>query len=237
MKLTMSRKERERLVVIRAVDVKELAQSQAAAQLGICERQVRRSLRSYRLEGDAGLIHRARGRPSNRRIPPELARQATALLRERYRDFGPTLAAEMLREHHDIALSKESVRRLKIAAGLHRPKRRKLKHRAQRPRRECRGELAQIDGSAHDWFEGRAPAPVLLNIIDDATGRSFPRFVPAESSATVMGLLRDYIHDHGRPVAIYADLHSIYRVNRPATLEEQLQGQQALTQVGRALRE
>jgi len=237
MNLTMSQTERDRLVVMRALAAGELSQAQAARQLRLSQRQVRRILQRFRVEGDAGLVHRARGRPSNRRLAPAIIEQALALVGEHYHDFGPTLAAEKLREVHDLQLSKESLRRLMIDHGLWKPRPRRLKHRAQRPRRECCGELVQIDGSHHDWFEGRATAPVLLNIIDDATGRIFPRFAPAETTAAVMALLHEYLRAHGRPIALYADLHSIYRVNRPATVEEQLQGEPARTQVGRALHE
>lgn len=238
MKLVMSAKERDRLVVIEAVHAKRLTQRQAAEQLGISERQVRRSLQRFRAQGDAGLVHRSRGRPSNRRVPPAIEQQAREALRTDYRDFGPTLAAQQLQERHGIKLSKETVRRLQAEEKLRRPKPRKLKHRTQRPRRECCGELVQLDGSQHPWFEGRGTTePELLGAIDDATGRVFLQFVPAESTAAIMTVLRDYIRLHGRPLAIYADRHSIYRTTRAASVEEQLQGRGPETQVTRALRE
>jgi len=238
MNLAMSAKERDRLAAIRAVDAGQISQKQAAAQLGISPRQVSRSLTRFRAEGDAGLMHRSRGRPSNRRYPAEVQARAIGLIKEHYRDFGPTLAAEKLAERHGITVSKETVRRWKIEAGLHTPKRRKLAHRQWRERRPCIGELLQIDGSQHPWFEGRAAvAPELICAIDDATGRVFLQFAPAESTEAVMLLLRDYIRRYGRPLAIYADRHSIYQVNRKATVDEQLQGLEAETQLGRALRE
>ena len=238
MNLTMSRKERERLVAIRGVENAQLTQQEAAEQLQISIRQVARSLARYREQGDAGLIHRARGQPSNRRIAPEVRKRAVELVKERYSDFGPTLAAEKLSERHGITVSKETVRRWMIEEKLHKVKRRKLKHRAQRERKRCFGELLQLDGSEHPWFEGRGTLePELINAVDDATSSVFMQFAAAESTEAVMRLLRDYIALYGRPLAVYADRHSIYRATREASLDEQLQGVEAETQLGRALRE
>jgi len=238
MNLTMSRKERERLAAIRGVDNAQLTQEQAAEQLEISTRQVGRSLARYREQGDAGLIHRARGQPSNRRIAPEVRKRAVELVKEHYSDFGPTLAAEKLSERHGITVSKETVRRWMIEEKLHKVKRRKVRHRAQRERRRCFGELLQLDGSQHPWFEGRGRfEPDLINAVDDATSSVFMQFAAAESTEAVMRLLHDYIALYGRPLAVYADLHSIYRTTRSATVEEQLQGEEAQTQVGRALAE
>jgi len=238
MDLTMADKERDRLVTIRGVDGGQVTRKQAAQQLGISTRQVGRSLARYRAEGDAGLIHRSRGRPSNRRLPAKVQARAIELIKEHYRDFGPTLAAEKLAERDGITVSKETARRWMIEAELHKPKHRKLTHHQWRERRACVGEMLQLDGSQHPWLEGRGPMqPDLICAIDDATSRVFLQFAPAESAEGVMRLLRDYIRRYGRPLAIYADRHSIYQVNRKATVDEQLQGLEAETQVGRALRE
>ncbi len=238
MNLEMSAKERDRLHVIRSVDAGQLTRPEAAEQLGISIRQVARSLNRYEKEGDAGLIHRARGKPSNRRIDPEVKERAIALLKEHYSDFGPTHAAEKLADRHGLDFSKETVRRWMTETGLHKPKRRKVMHLQWRERRPCFGELLQIDGSQEAWLEGRGQLqPDLINAVDDATGRVFMQFAPAESTEAVMRLLRDYIQLYGRPLAIYADRHSIYLTSQQATVEEQLQGREAETQVGRALRE
>ncbi len=237
MELTMSLKERDRLVTLRALDAGRLTQRQAAEQLGITERQVRRSLQRFRAQGDAGLVHRSRGQPSNRRLPPEFREQVLAIVRERYHDFGPTFAAEKLAEGHSLRVSSETLRKWMSEDGLWRPKPRKMTHRARRERKDCFGEMGQLDGSHHDWFEGRAPAPVLISTVDDATSRIFARFAPAESSEAVMALMYEYLVRYGRPLAIYADRHSIYQVNRPASVEEQFDGLEAETQVGGALRE
>lgn len=238
MNLTMSQKERDRLAVIRAVEARHITQKEAANQLGITDRQVRRILRRYRTEGDGGLIHRSRGRPSNRRIAPEIQKRAVGLLNEHYSDFGPTLAAETLAERHDINVSKETVRKWMIHEGLHTPKQRTVTHLTWRERRPCFGEMLQIDGSQEAWLEGRSHVePELINAVDDATGRAFMRFAPAETTEAVMRLLYEYIGLYGRPLALYADRHSIYQTTRDASVDEQLQGLESQTQVGRALRE
>jgi transposase len=238
MNLEMSAKERDRLHVIRSVDTQELTRPQAAEQLGISIRQVARSLKRFREEGDAGLTHRSRGRPSNRRIDPEVKERALELIEEHYRDFGPTLAAEKLAGRHGLEFSKETVRTWMIEAGLHKAKPRKVTHLQWREPKACFGQLLQIDGSEEPWLEGRGQfQPDLINAVDDATGRVFMQFAPAESTEAVMRLLLHYIRLFGRPLAIYADRHSIYQTNREATVDEQLQGREAETQVGRALRQ
>ena len=238
MNLTMSAKERDRSAAIRAVDAGQITREQPAEQLGISVRHVGRSLTRYRTEGHAGLIHRSRGRSSNRRCPEEARARAIELIEEHYRDFGPTLAAERLAERHGIFASKETVRQWKIATGLHTPKRRKREHGEWRERRPCISELLQIDGSQHLWLEGRGELqPDLLCAIDDATGHVFLQFAPAESTEGMMRLLRDYIRLYGRPLAICADRQSIFQTTRQASVEEQLQGVEAETQLGRALRE
>jgi len=234
----MSQRDRDRLVAISALSSGQITQRQAAQQLSISVRQISRLLSRYEKEGDAGLIHRARGEPSNRRIDPEVKVRAIAPHKEHYSDFGPTHAAEKLAQRHVLEFSKETVRKWMIEAGLHKPKRRKVVHLQWRERRPCFGEMLQIDGSQEAWLEGRGGfQPDLINAVDDATGRVFMQFAPAESTEAVMRLLRDYIQLHGRPLAIYADRHSIYQTNQQATVEQQLQGLEAETQVGRALRE
>ena len=238
MNLTMSAKERDRLPVMRAVISGQITQKEAAEQLDLSPRQVRRIVKRYRTRGDAGLVHKSRGRPSNRRIDPEVKERVLELVEEHYRDFGPTLAAETLAGRHGLEFSKETVRKWMIEAGLHTPRSRKVTHLQWRERRPCFGELLQIDGSQEPWLEGRgAFQPDLINGVDDATGRVFMQFAPAESTDAVMRLLREYIVRYGRPLAIYADRHSIYQTNREATVDEQLKGRKAETQVGRALRQ
>jgi transposase len=213
--LAMSGRERERLVVIAQVCGKVLSQGAAAERLGICVRQVKRLVRAYRAEGDAGLVSRQRGRASNRRLAPGVGERASELLGGKYRDFGPTLACEKLAELEGIFVSRETIRRLQIRLGLWKPKRRRHKRVFQlRERRPRFGELIQIDGSPHDWFEGRGPRCTLIVFIDDATGRlTALRFAPAETTRAYLGALRDHVLAHGCPAAFYSDRHGIFRVN------------------------
>jgi transposase len=238
MELCMSRKERDALVVIRRVSGRGLSQRQAARLLGKSERQVRRMLRRFEAEGDGGLIHRRRGRPSNRRIEAEVRERAVERLRESYSDFGPTLASEKLAERDGIHLGRETVRKLMIEEGLRKSRKRKVKHRQWRARRECFGELVQMDTSDHDWFEGRGEEkPDLILRIDDATSRICAEFFATDSTETNMKMLMGYLRRLGRPMAIYADKASHFKHNASATVEEQLAGRESETQIGRALRE
>jgi transposase len=238
MNLEMSQKERDRLVVVRNLAAGKLTQKQAAALMDLSERQTRRILRSYEEEGDAALVHGARGKPSNNRFPDEFKTKVMQLVRECYEDFGPTLACEKLARHHGLELSRETLRQWMMRSGVWKPKKRKPTYRIRRPRRECFGELVQVDGSHHDWFEiGEGPRPVLLMAVDDATGRNWGRFAPTESTATVMRLLYEYALQFGLPKAIYADRASHFVTTRDATVPEQLKGISAETQIQRALRE
>lgn len=238
MTLTMTQRDRDRLKVIEQLQRGQLTQKQAAALLGRSERQVRRMLRRYQAEGDAGLLHRSRGRPSNRRLSEATREQAVAILRQPdWRDFGPTFAAEKLQQLHGLQVSRERLRRWMIEAGLWKPRRRPVEFHPWRERRACRGELVQWDTSIHDWFEGRGEQAVFINMIDDATGALWGRFFPADTSENNRRLLAEYLQRFGRPVAFYTDKGSTFRVNRPADLDEQLAGREAESQVGRALRE
>jgi transposase len=234
----MSRKERDRLKVLAALAEGRLRQRQAAGLLGLSVRQVRRVLRRYEAEGDAGLVHRARGRPSNRRLPQALRRRAVARVRRHYRDFGPTLASEKLAERDGLVVSRETLRGWMMEADLWKRRRPARQVHLWRPRRPSFGELVQIDTSEHAWLEGRAPAePVLVSMIDDATGRQIKRFFPSDTTEANLQVLELWLRRHGRPVALYADRGSIFTVNRPATGREARAGREPETQFGRALRE
>ena len=186
--LALSGAERERLDVLRRMMPGELRQACAAELLGIGVRQVKRLVRSYRCEGEASVVSRRRGKPSNNRLDAAKAAAIEAALRKRYADFGATLASEKLGEVEGVSVSRETVRQIQIRLGLWRPKRRRAKKIFQvRERRPRFGELIQIDGSPHDWFEGRGPRCTLIVFIDDATGRltrlQFASAVPAPSMA------------------------------------------------------
>jgi transposase len=167
--LTMSKKELSRLEIMQRLKDKRLTQKEAARMLGISTRQVKRLCRVYRKKGADGLVSQRRGKPSNNRLDAGLVREALDLIEEKYKDFGPTLAHEKLREVHGLVLSRESVRQIMIAAGIWKPKRaKKVLVHPMRERRACLGELVQIDGSDHAWFEERGPRCTLLVFIDDA---------------------------------------------------------------------
>lgn len=236
--LQMSSEEFDRASVIKDVVEGRLTQRQSAELLSRSERQVRRMVRRYRSEGPGGLIHRARGRPSNRRISEEARSQATALMHEEaYGDYGPTLLSEALMQTKGIKLSNETVRRLMIAEGVWEARKAKAHPRQWRERKACFGEMVQMDTSIHDWFEGRGEKAVLIAIIDDATSRLFCRFYPTDSTATNMACLREYIRAYGLPRSLYADRASHFVTTREASIDEQLSGRPAQTQIQRALAE
>jgi hypothetical protein len=229
----MSKKELDRVAVMEALDRRLIKQKEAARQLGVSTRQVKRLLRCYRQEGPTALVCRRRGAPSNRRLAEATRTEALDLVRTRYPDFGPTLAHEKLTECHGLKLSVETLRQWMVTEGLWRPKTRKAPKAFQmRERRPRFGELVQIDGSPHHWLEKRGPACTLIVFIDDATGKLlYLRFVPAETTQAYMEALRTYLTCYGRPVSLYSDKHGIFRVNaqEPASGEN-------LTQFSRVLK-
>jgi transposase len=231
----MSNHEITRLEVMQRLKDKRLTQKEAARLLRISTRQVKRLWRAYRKKGAKGLVSSRRGQPSNNRLDAGVVQQALDLIKEKYEDFGPTLAHEKLTEVHRLALSRESVRRIMIEEGLWKPKRAKKPSAHQlRERRACFGELVQIDGSDHDWFEGRGPRCTLLVYIDDATGQLLELwFVPAETFFAYCEATRHYLERYGKPVAFYSDKHGIFRVNQPRPLGLS----SGLTQFGRAMQE
>src|SRR5690242_20287578 len=229
----MSQRELTRLEVIQRVKRKTFKQRQAAEMLSITVRQVKRLCKAYQSNGAAGLISKRRGRPSNNRLPEKTINKAQQLLRSRYPDFGPTLAAEKL-AIEGVSLSVETVRQLLIGEGLWKAKcvRRPVIHQ-MRERRARLGELVQIDGSPHDWFEGRAPKCTLLVFVDDATSRlMYLQFVAAETTFNYFAGVHSYLSEFGKPLAFYSDKFGVFRVNIPNALSGT-----GLTQFGRALKE
>ena len=213
--LLMSAREADRLSVVRKVVSKRLVQREAAERLGLSIRQVKRLARRYRDDGAAGLVSRRRGRRSNNALDPGVRREVMDVVRDRYADFGPTLACEKLTEVHGHSLSVETLRQWMIAEGLWKAKsRRRARIHQRRPRRACFGELVQLDGSPHAWFEDRGARCTLIVFIDDATSRLMHlRFVEAETTQAYMEALGAYLGRYGRPVALYSDRHSIFRIN------------------------
>jgi len=233
--LTMSKRELTRLEAMQRLKDKRLTQKEAARMLGLSVRQIKRLYRAYKAQGARGLVSRRRGKPSNNRLDAETQQKAIDLIHEHYRDFGPTLAHEKLTEKHKLRISRESVRGIMIAEELWKPKRAKQPSTHQmRERRACFGELVQIDGSDHDWFEGRGPKCTLLVYIDDATGQLMELwFVPDETFFGYCEASRHYFERYGKPVAFYSDKHGIFRVNQ----EQRLGLGSGLTQFGRAMQE
>jgi hypothetical protein len=203
--------------------------------LSLSVRQIKRLYRTYKAQGARGLVSQRRGKPSNNRLDAETQQKAIDLTYEHYRDFGPTLAHEKLTEKHKLGISRESVRRIMIAEGMWQPKRAKKPSTHQmRERRACLGELVQIDGSDHAWFEERGPKCTLLVYIDDATGEFMELwFVPDETFFAYCEASRHYFERYGKPVAFYSDKHGIFRVNQEQTLGLG----SGLTQFGRAMQE
>ena len=215
--IQMSRKELSRLEVVQAVVDSRLTQAEAAGRLKLSVRQVKRLCRSYRQAGAAGLVSKRRGKPSHQRIGEVERSRVLELIRTRYEGFGPTLAAEYLHKQEGYRHSVETLRGWMKQAGLWSSKRkaRRVVH-GLRERRARFGELVQIDGSPHDWFEGRGPHCTLVAFIDDATGKIvYARFEPVESSLAYLDALRAYLRKHGRPVALYSDRHGIFTKHDP----------------------
>src|SRR5215208_1235993 len=230
--LPMSAKELSRLEVMQKLSEKRLSQKEAGALLHVSTRQIKRLLKTYRQKGAAGLVSKHRGRKGNNRLAEGVKKRALNLLKTKYEGFGPTLAHEKLVEKEKLQLSDESVRKLMIAEDLWKARKaKKVVTHQLRERRACFGELIQIDGSPHDWFEGRAAVCVLLVFIDDATGKLVQlRFVDSESFFSYCQAAEGYFRQSGKPVAFYSDKHSIFRVNQPSA-----GAHDDLTQFGRAM--
>jgi transposase len=229
----MSERDLQRIELLAEVMRGQRSITSAATVLALSARQVHRLLWRYREHGAGGLVHRARGRPANNRIDDAVRERAIELVRTNYPDFGPTLATEVLAEKHGLVVSRETLRTWMTAAGLWLSRRQRRRFHQPRRRRECLGELIQIDGSEHRWFEDRGPPCTLLVFIDDATGRLMQlRFVPSETAFSYFEALQGYLEAHGRPLAFYSDKHSVFRVGK-----KDPKGGQGMTQFGRALAE
>ena len=233
--LLMSRKERIRLGVMQQIKAQQLTQVAAGDLLGLGYRQIKRVWRRYQDAGDAGLLHRGRGRLSNRAKPDEFRQKVLARYAKRYPDFGPTLAAEHLSQE-GLEVDHETLRRWLLIQGSWSIKRRRQKHRQWRERKACFGELVQMDGSHHDWFEGRRERAVVMVMIDDATNRTYARFSEQETTRAAFDTFEGYVRRYGIPQGLYVDRDSIYRTDREPTVAEQLAGEEPLTQFGRAMK-
>ena len=236
-KLRLSGKERRRLEVLSKVKRGDIRLTKAAELLGVCYRQVLRIWERYEAEGSVGLKHGLRDRVSNRRIEAGRRERVLELYQAKYGDFGPTLAVEYLRKYDGEDLSEETLRRWLIAAGLWQARRQGARHRKWRERRAHWGEMVQMDGSEHDWFEGRRDRASLMVLIDDATNWTYAKFFESETTAAAMSVFAEYVGLYGLPRALYVDRDSIYETTRDSTVEEALKDVGPLTQFGRAMRE
>ena len=235
--ISMSRKERRRLEAFSRVKLGGVTLVEASELLGLSYRQTKRAWSRYQAEGDAGLVHRLRGRAPNRHSPEEAKQQSLALFREQYADYGATLAAECLEKEDGMKVSVTTLRRWLLQAGLLERRRKRRPHRRRRTRREHLGELVQMDGSFHDWFEGRRGWAVLMVMIDDATGKVTAQFYENESWASSSAVFQHYARRHGLPRALYVDQHGIYRPDGEPTGADLLDNCPPETQFGRAMRE
>jgi len=237
-RIELSAKERERLKILHEVEQGHLRQIDAADRLRLSDRQVRRLLGRLRNLGDRGLVHRLRGRPSNRKIPEDLQQRSLRRLRlPAYRGFGPTLAAEHL-ARHGLAVSRETLRKWMNAAGLRASRRRHVKPvHVWRPRRAAFGELVMMDSSPFRWLEERGPACQLIALIDDASSRVWGRLALQDSSEENLRTLGGWLERYGRPLSLYTDKNGLFVTSRPVQWQEQLHDTPPRTQFGRALAE
>ncbi len=229
--------ELRRLHVIQKVLERGIKQGDAAEILSLSPRQIRRIVKRIRREGERGIIHQSRGRPSNRRIAGKIRDKVIELYRRRYRGFGPTLASEKLQERDGIRISDETLRKWLMEAGDWRRHRRARRHCQWRERKHHCGEMVQMDGSHHDWFQGRGPACVLIGYIDDATGRVFARFYDYEGTMPAMESFKRYSEAYGLPLSVYVDKHTTYKSTGKPTVEDELNNRKPLSEFERALKE
>lgn len=230
----MSQRDLRRLHVIHNVLERELKQAEAAEILTLSDRQIRRIIKHVREEGDRGVIHKSRGKPSNRNLPKKVKDKAIELYRKKYEGFGPTLASEKLLEIDGIRVNDETLRRWLIGSGDWERARKSRKHRQWRTRKPCFGEMVQIDGSHHDWFEGRGPECVLMGYIDDATGKVYARFYDYEGTIPAMDSFKRYSKRYGIPASVYLDKHTTYKSPGKKTLTDD---EELLSQFQRAMKE
>ncbi len=225
----MSVKEIERLKVVTDITEKRISLKNAGKRLNLSVRQVIRLVKIFKREGAKGLTNKHRNTVSNRKLTEEVRLKVLELYKQNYPDFGPTLFCEKLSELHNINISKETTRKWLLKEGLWRRERKTKARKQLRERKPCFGEMLQLDGSHHDWFEGKRDKAVLMSFIDDATGMVYARFYEYEGTIPAMDLLKNYIEEHGLPMSIYSDKHTTYKSTD--------KNKEALSQFGRALKE
>lgn len=235
--IVMSREELKRLGVVKKAQEKEITQSEAGEYLGLSRRQINRIVHRIKREGEKGIVHRLRGKESNRKLPEDLKGKVIKLYEKKYDGFGPLLASEKLEEFDEIKISDETLRKWLISEDKWKKGRKGREHRQWRERKGRYGELVQMDGSHHDWLEGRGPKLVLMGYIDDATGKAYGRFYRYEGTIPAMDSFKRYIRNYGIPMSVYLDKHTTYKSWAKPTVEEELTGRESLSQFERALKE
>ena len=235
--IAMTQEELKRLHVIRKAIDRAITQEEASQVIGVTLRQAQRITSRVRVEGDSGIINRSRGRPSNRALPDAVKDKALRLFKDKYLDFGPTLASEKLFERDKIKINDETLRLWLIEKAIPYRRRKKRPHRQWRERKEYFGQMVQMDGSHHPWFETRGDKCVLMGYIDDATGRPFARFYTYEGTLPAMDSFKRYIKKYGIPISVYLDKHTTYKSNGKPSIEDELNDTAPLSQFERALKE
>jgi transposase len=235
--LWMDADDRKRLYLIKQTVERKITQKDASTLLGLTTRQVKRICKRYKKEGDEGVLHKNRGRQSNRCIARSIKKKILELCQEKYKGFGPTLASEQLMKNEQIRISDETLRLWLIEKKLPYRKRKERPHRQWRERKKHFGEMLQMDGSHHDWLDGRGPRMVLMGYIDDATGRAFARFYEYEGTIPAFDGLARYIRRNGIPCSVYLDKHSTYKSLRKMTWADHLEGDSGESHFQRGLKE
>ncbi len=215
--LTLSTKEIDRLMLISQIEQEKISVLEASSLMELSQRQIYRILKRVKAEGAKGIIHKLRGRISNRGYPGELKEEIIKIYKKRYSDYGPTLFSEMLEEYHNISMNRETLRNWLRQRSITTSIRKKRPHRRKRERRSCYGELLQFDGSHHDWFESRGVECCLLNGVDDATGRVYLKFASSENTEDVLLTMWEYVNKYGIPRSIYTDRGSVYYAKEKLT--------------------
>lgn len=233
----MSQKELRRLPVIHNVINRRITQAEAAQILGLCARQIRRIAKRVKSQGDKAIIHESRGHPSHAAKPVNLKNKIVNLCKTKYKGFNPTFASEKLFEINSLTIHPETLRLWFIEDDIAYKKRKGIKHRSWRPRKDCFGQMVQMDGSHHNWFEQTGPWCVLMGYIDDATGIFFGRFYKYEGTMPAMDSFKRYIKKYGIPQSVYLDKHTTYKSTKKPSIEDEFNNQKALSQMERAFKE
>jgi len=233
--IIMSQRELKKLHVIRSVIERRITQISAGEMLDRSDRQVRRIVKRVKAEGDVGIIHRLRGKPSNKALPISFKDKVRQLYRDKYSDFGPLLASEKLFEIDKIKLSDETLRLWLLESGDWKKRKKGRKHRKWRERKRHFGEMLQGDGSHHNWFEGRGPCCVMMGYIDDATGNVYARFYEYEGTWPAVDSFKRYVRKYGLPQSLYMDNHSTYRGRGKPSLDDELAGRGPLSHFERGV--